>query len=159
MYYVRSQLVTLCPKYSVTLAYCSLYCSSFLVVEILVYKAYIVMQEQFTGFTKMKNFQVVYTNFTYCPVTYVYVVCSSVYHVCEYFRRGDKVGVVDVLCYRDYTREGKRVNTHSLYVKGVKLPKTTSQGEQTWKQPLLVKLNLWSILLGTSIFLLCAVPN
>ena len=46
------------------------------------------------------------------------------------------MGVVDVLCYHDYTREGKRVNTHSLYVKRVKLPKTTSQGEQTWKQPL-----------------------
>ena len=43
------------------------------------------------------------------------------------------MGVVDVLCYRDYTREGKRVNIHSLYVKGVKLPKTTSQGEQIEK--------------------------
>ena len=43
------------------------------------------------------------------------------------------MGVVNVLCYRDYTREGKRVNTHSLYVKGVKLPKTTSQGEQIEK--------------------------
>ena len=32
------------------------------------------------------------------------------------------MGVVDVLCYRDYTREGKRVNTHSLLIKGVKLP-------------------------------------
>ena len=49
------------------------------------------------------------------------------------------MGVVDILCYRDYTREGKRVNTHSLYVKGVKLPKTTSQGEQTWKHLLWTK--------------------
>ena len=30
--------------------------------------------------------------------------------------------IVDVLCYRDYTREGKRVNTHSLFITGVKLP-------------------------------------
>ena len=32
------------------------------------------------------------------------------------------MSMVDVLCYRDYTREGKRVNTHSLFIKGVKLP-------------------------------------
>ncbi len=42
--------------------------------------------------------------------------------------RGDKVGVVDVLCYRDYTREGKRVNSHSLYVKGIKLSKMSTTG-------------------------------
>ncbi|XP_064398702.1 ubiquitin-like modifier-activating enzyme ATG7 [Halichondria panicea] len=39
---------------------------------------------------------------------------------------GDKVGMVDVLCYRDYTREGRRVNSHSLYVKGIKLTKMSS---------------------------------
>lgn len=29
---------------------------------------------------------------------------------------------VDVLCYRDYTREGKRITSHSLLIAGVKLP-------------------------------------
>ena len=47
--------------------------------------------------------------------------------------RGESLGsVVDVLCYRDYTREGKRVNTHSLIIQGVNLPtKSDSEGELT----------------------------
>ena len=46
-----------------------------------------------------------------------------------YFFRGESLGgVVDVLCYRDYTREGKRVNTHSLIIQGVQLP-TKTQGD------------------------------
>lgn len=35
--------------------------------------------------------------------------------------RGKTLEYADVLCYRDYTREGKRVNTHSLVIKNVKL--------------------------------------
>lgn len=50
-------------------------------------------------------------------------ILSGMLQVCFTFNlRGGTVGVVDVLCYRDYTREGKRVNTHSLLIKGVKLP-------------------------------------
>ena len=50
---------------------------------------------------------------------------------CITYCRGDRVKEVDVLCYRDYTREGKRVTTHSLLLQGVKLPqKTSAQGEQ-----------------------------
>ena len=46
--------------------------------------------------------------------------------------RGDRVREVDVLCYRDYTREGRRVTTHSLLLRAVKLPpKTSAQGEKT----------------------------
>ena len=157
----------------ITLAYCS-----FLVVQVSVSYAQsnlqvlqnevvwtwtglhsLVMQEQFTGFTKNENFQVVYMKSHIILLPCQFMLCSSSYHVCEYFPRDDKLRAGDIPCYRDYTREGKRVNTHSLYVNGVKLPRTTSQGEQTWKQPLLVKLNLWSILLGTSIFVLCAVPK
>lgn len=37
-------------------------------------------------------------------------------------------GTVDVVCYRDYTREGKRINTHSLIIQGVQLPAKT-EGE------------------------------
>ena len=36
------------------------------------------------------------------------------------------MGVVDVLCYRDYTREGKRVISHSLLLEGIKLPERLS---------------------------------
>ena len=36
--------------------------------------------------------------------------------------RGDSLKCVDVLCYRDYTREGKRVNSHSLIIEKVALP-------------------------------------
>lgn len=49
-------------------------------------------------------------------------------NVCAYFNeiyilfRGDLLETVDVLCYRDYTREGKRVNGHSLVIKDVKMP-------------------------------------
>ena len=35
--------------------------------------------------------------------------------------RSERVQTVDVLCYRDYTREGKRVVSHSLLLEGVKL--------------------------------------
>ena len=31
------------------------------------------------------------------------------------------MSVVDVLCYRDYTRDGKRVVSHSLLLEGVTL--------------------------------------
>ena len=30
--------------------------------------------------------------------------------------------VVDVLCYRDYTREGRRVVSHSLLLENISLP-------------------------------------
>ena len=53
------------------------------------------------------------------------------YSVCVTYCRVDRVKEVDVLCYRDYTREGRRVTTHSLLLQGVKLPpKSSSQGEQ-----------------------------
>ena len=32
------------------------------------------------------------------------------------------MSVVDVLCYRDYTREGKRVISHSLLLEDIMLP-------------------------------------
>ena len=56
----------------------------------------------------------------------------SYYTGCVVLFRGEALGgVVDVLCYRDYTREGKRVNSHSLIIQGVKLPaKTDSAGIQ-----------------------------
>ncbi|CAI8052381.1 Ubiquitin-like modifier-activating enzyme ATG7, partial [Geodia barretti] len=34
----------------------------------------------------------------------------------------DRLNVVDVLCYRDYTRDGRRLVSHSLLLEGVKLP-------------------------------------
>ncbi len=40
------------------------------------------------------------------------------------------MGVVDVLCYRDYTRDGKRVNSHSVYVKGIKLTGIKTAGSE-----------------------------
>ena len=43
-------------------------------------------------------------------------------------------GTVDVLCYRDYTREGKRINTHSLLIQGVQLPAKT-EGEPSVFNP------------------------
>ena len=53
-------------------------------------------------------------------------------HTCYFVCRGDRVREVDVLCYRDYTREGRRVTTHSLLLQAVKLPpKTGAQGEDT----------------------------
>ena len=40
--------------------------------------------------------------------------------------RGETLGDgIDVLCYRDYTREGKRINTHSLIIQGVQLSAKT----------------------------------
>lgn len=36
--------------------------------------------------------------------------------------RDNAFGFIDVLCYRDNTRDGKRLNTHSLIIKNVKLP-------------------------------------
>ena len=41
------------------------------------------------------------------------------------FFRAKCLKSVDVLCYRDYTREGKRVNSHSLIIKGVELQDIT----------------------------------
>ena len=35
---------------------------------------------------------------------------------------GDKLTEVDVICYRDYTREGQRHIEHSLFIQGVSLP-------------------------------------
>jgi len=43
---------------------------------------------------------------------------------------GDRVREVDVLCYRDYTREGRRVTTHSLLLQAVKLPPKTGAQER-----------------------------
>jgi hypothetical protein len=48
-----------------------------------------------------------------------------------YFCRGASLGgTVDVVCYRDYTREGKRINTHSLIIQGVQLP-AEAEGQPT----------------------------
>ena len=47
--------------------------------------------------------------------------------------RGSQLKYVDVLCYRDYTREGKRVNTHSLVIKKVKIPNYVNKTGIKWK--------------------------
>ncbi len=59
------------------------------------------------------------------------------------------MGVVDVLCYRDYTREGRRVNSHSLYVKGIKLTKMSSTG---------VYMHAHAFVFGVSIIHIIIVP-
>ena len=42
------------------------------------------------------------------------------------------MSVVAVLCYRHYTREGKRVTSHSLLLEGIKLPeKMAADGDYT----------------------------
>ena len=47
--------------------------------------------------------------------------------------RSEQVKQVDVLCYRDYTREGKRVIAHSLLLQDVKLPnKMAPDGKETY---------------------------
>ena len=49
-----------------------------------------------------------------------------------FLHRGDRVSEVDVVCYRDYTREGKRVISHSLLLQSVKLPdKMAADGTRT----------------------------
>ena len=58
------------------------------------------------------------------------IVCLSIDDtIFVLFCRGALLGgTVDVLCYRDYTREGKRINTHSLLIQGVQLP-AKAEGE------------------------------
>ena len=52
---------------------------------------------------------------------------------CLFTRDESLGGVVDVVCYRDYTREGRRVNTHSLIIKDIKLPeKSDSEGKKVY---------------------------
>ncbi len=52
--------------------------------------------------------------------------------------RGDIFSSIDVLCYREITREGKRVNTHSLVVKGVKIYNLKSKSGTYIRNHLLV---------------------
>jgi hypothetical protein len=55
--------------------------------------------------------------------------------------RGNCLEYVDVLCYRDYTREGRRVNSHSLVIKNVKLTKFGSlNGTSCMKREMLLSV-------------------
>ena len=76
--------------------------------------------------------------FKCCILLHKAIVCFTHFVLFCAFRGASLGGTVDVLCYRDYTREGKRINTHSLIIQGVKLPPKT-EGQRA---PVGTKTNL-----------------